>query len=120
MTTLPSPKPHRIWPPGTPSANRPLPRNLPLPRRPSHPIPHRPQMSFPSIQIPLPLIPPSSDQAIHTIAACIQIPLPLIPPTSQGSPRLAALSSPSPRTLSSYLISGSDMSWDTDDRQGAF
>jgi hypothetical protein len=69
-----------------------LPEPLPLtgpslgtshpPGRPPHPILHRPPMGFPPTQIPLPLI----------------------PPTSQGSTGLAALSSPSPRTLSSHPI----------------
>jgi hypothetical protein len=59
MTTLPSPKPHRIRPPGTPSANRPLPRNLPP--TPPAPTPHPPPPpnGLPTYQSPPSANPPS-------------------------------------------------------------
>jgi len=77
MTTLPSPKPHRIRPPGTPSANRPLPRNLP-PTRPA-PSSHPP---LPSDGLPTYPNPPSANPPYlprpHRVSGSI-LPLPQDP-----------------------------------------
>ena len=74
MTTLPSPKPHRIRPPGTPSANRPLPRNLPPTRTAPTPHPPPPSNGLLTYQSPPSANPPSLPRLPRVSGSILPLP----------------------------------------------